>query len=545
MNEFKEIANLIEKTIKKNNLDIPIGVKFSNFSDYFDVQINDLVKLINNSNFSNIVKDLNKAMSETILVEDFEILDSGFVNIRLSNEFLKISLNNQIKSFQEKSKEINETVLFDYGGANIGKSLHVGHIRTLNIGRSLNNIYKIAGYKTISDIHFGDWGMPIALILTYIEENNLNIDDITHEDLENIYPSASNISNTDKNFYSKAMKVSKELNNQDENKISQWKKIYEISTKNIKSLLNKLGFEFDYYLGESDVIKLIPDYIEVLKKNKLVRYDQGALISNDNQDPPALITKSDGSYMYLTTDIGTIINREEAFDCDKYIYVVDQRQKNHFEQLFKLVKYFKLSNSEFLHVGFGTVNDLNGKPLKTRDGENYKLLDLYSDIKNKLASINSEEKTVDLLAKSVLSYSDLVTKRTSNYIFDLEKFTNVSGKSAIFIQYSQVRAKKLIMQNRNNLKYKEVTNDERPLIIELLKYYHYFNVSLRSNEPHHIAEYAYELCQEFNRFYSKEKIISDKLDKSTQSHKLFIVNVFHKTILEVFKCLGIEPVDEM
>lgn len=144
-----------------------------------------------------------------------------------------------------------------------------------------------------------------------------------------------------------------------------------------------------------------------------------------------------------------------------------------------------------------------------------------------------------------MSYSDLVTKRTSNYIFDLEKFTNVSGKSAIFIQYSQVRAKKLIMQNRNNLKYKEVTNDERPLIIELLKYYHYFNVSLRSNEPHHIAEYAYELCQEFNRFYSKEKIISDKLDKSTQSHKLFIVNVFHKTILEVFKCLGIEPVDEM
>ena len=545
MNEFKEIANLIEKTIKKNNLDIPISVKFSNFSDYFDVQINDLVKLINNSNFSNIVKDLNKAMSERILVEDFEILDSGFVNIRLSNEFLKISLNNQINSFQEKSKEINETVLFDYGGANIGKSLHVGHIRTLNIGRSLNNIYKIAGYKTISDIHFGDWGMPIALILTYIEENNLNIDDITHEDLENIYPSASNISNTDKNFYSKAMKVSKELNNQDENKISQWKKIYEISTKNIKSLLNKLGFEFDYYLGESDVIKLIPDYIEVLKKNKLVRYDQGALISNDNQDPPALITKSDGSYMYLTTDIGTIINREEAFDCDKYIYVVDQRQKNHFEQLFKLVKYFKLSNSEFLHVGFGTVNDLNGKPLKTRDGENYKLLDLYSDIKNKLASINSKEKTVDILAKSVLSYSDLVTKRTSNYIFDLEKFTNVSGKSAIFIQYSQVRAKKLIMQNRNNLKCKEVTNDERPLIIELLKYYHYFNVSLRSNEPHHIAEYAYELCQEFNRFYSKEKIISDKLDKSTQSHKLFIVNVFHKTILEVFKCLGIEPVDEM
>ena len=237
---------------------------------------------------------------------------------------------------------------------------------------------------TFFDSLFCDWGMPIALILAYIEDQNIDINEVSHKSLENIYPEASNLSKTDKNFYTKALEISKQLNEQDKNRISQWKKIYNISTENIKTLLNKLDFKFDYYLGESDVVELIPDYIEELKEANLVKLDQGALIANDGQDPPALITKSDGSYMYLTTDIGTIIYREQKFNCDKYIYVVDQRQKNHFDQLFKLVRYFQLSDSEFLHVGFGTVNDNKGKPLKTRDGKNYKLLDLYKDIEDKL-----------------------------------------------------------------------------------------------------------------------------------------------------------------
>ena len=409
----------------------------------------------------------------------------------------------------------------------------------------MKNIYEIAGYKTISDIHFGDWGMPIALILAYIEDQNIDINEVSHKSLENIYPEASNLSKTDKNFYAKALEISKQLNEQDKNRISQWKKIYNISTENIKTLLNKLDFKFDYYLGESDVVELIPDYIEELKEANLVKLDQGALIANDGQTPPALITKSDGSYMYLTTDIGTILFREQEFNCDKYIYVVDQRQKNHFNQLFKLVRYFQLSNSEFLHVGFGTVNDSQGKPLKTRDGKNYKLLDLYKDIEDKLTSVNSDKKIVETLAKSVLTYSDLVTKRTSNYIFDLEKFTNVTGKSAIFIQYSQVRAKRLLEQSSKKLKLDKIQENERPLIIELIKFPYIFNMSLKSNEPHHIAEYAYTLCQEFNRFYSKDKIISDDVNEITKIHKLFIVNAFYETITLIFYCLGIEPADNM
>lgn len=544
MSDFKEISNIVEEKLKQFHYDIPINIKFSNFSKRFDVQINELVQIVKDSKFSEVTQEIKDSFEESNLIEKFEILETGFINIKLSNEFLAIALGKKLNHFRdEKAKE--ETVIFDYGGANIGKSLHVGHIRTLNIGRALKNIYEIAGYKTISDIHFGDWGMPIALILAYIEDQNIDINQVSHKSLENIYPEASNLSKTDKNFYAKALEISKQLNEQDKNRISQWKKIYNISTENIKTLLDKLDFKFDYYLGESDVVELIPDYIEELKEANLVKLDQGALIANDGQTPPALITKSDGSYMYLTTDIGTILFREQEFNCDKYIYVVDQRQKNHFNQLFKLVKYFQLSNSEFLHVGFGTVNDSQGKPLKTRDGKNYKLLDLYKDIEDKLTSVNSDKKIVETLAKSVLTYSDLVTKRTSNYIFDLEKFTNVTGKSAIFIQYSQVRAKRLLEQSSKKLKLDKIQENERPLVIELIKFPYIFNMSLKSNEPHHIAEYAYTLCQEFNRFYSKDKIISDDVNEITKIHKLFIVNAFYETITLIFYCLGIEPADNM
>ena len=414
---------------------------FSNFNSETDVQVNSLLQIKNDENYEKIVASIKNVLEKSDVVENFTILDSGFINIKLSKDFLADCLENQKKHLLQKQ---DKTIILDFGGANIGKSLHVGHIRTLNIGRSLRNIYALAGYKTITDIHFGDWGMPIALIIAYIENENIDINKITCEDLEEIYPNASILSNKDSHFYERALQISKEMNLGKSKRIDQWKIIYNLSTKNIKSLLEKLDFNFDYYLGESDVISLLPDYIEKLKKKKLVKLDEGALIANDKQDPPALITKSDGSYMYLTTDIGTILYREKFFKPDYYLYVVDQRQKNHFDQLFKLVKYFKLSKSIFAHIPFGTVNGKDGKPLKTRDGKNYKLTDLYDDLVNKLKLTISDAETVSTLAKSVLTYSDLVTKRTSNYIFDIDKFVNVSGKSAIFIQYSQVRARRLL-----------------------------------------------------------------------------------------------------
>ena len=545
MTLFTEISKPIEKKLKKIGLEQKIEVKFSDFNKDYDVQINNLVGVRKLENYDLIVAEVTKLLKSNKNIETYEISETGFVNIRLHESYIKILLDNQLKYFQSKIKKNKKTVLFDFGGANIGKSLHVGHIRTLNIGRSLKNIYDFAGFETISDIHYGDWGMPIAQIIAFIEKESLDFKTIKHDDLEKIYPLAAKLSKEDKGFYKTALNISRELNLRDETRINQWKIIYDVSTKNIISILNDLDFYFDNYLGESDVISLLPDFIEYIKKDNLAILDDGALIANDGQDPPALITKSDGSYMYLTTDIGTILYREKMFKADKYIYVVDERQKNHFNQLFKLIEFFDLSKSEFLHIGFGTVNDKNGKPLKTRDGENYKLLQLFNDIQMKLNENNSDEKTVKKLSKSVLTYSDLVTKRTGNYVFDLDKFTNISGKSAIFIQYSQVRAKRLLEQSNINYKFLSFTGTERELFIEIIKFKYYFNLSLNLNEPHHLAEYAYSLCQEFNRFYTNNKIFDENINDSLKSHRLFVVSMFYETIIKTFQCLGLEPVDNM
>jgi len=545
MTLFTEISKPIEKKLKKIGLEQKIEVKFSDFNKDYDVQINNLVGVRKLENYDLIVAEVTKLLKSNKNIETYEISETGFVNIRLHESYIKILLDNQLKYFQSKIKKNKKKVMFDFGGANIGKSLHVGHIRTLNIGRSLKNIYDFAGFETISDIHYGDWGMPIAQIIAFIEKESLDFKTIKHDDLEKIYPLAAKLSKEDKGFYKTALNISRELNLRDETRINQWKIIYDVSTKNIISILNDLDFYFDNYLGESDVISLLPDFIEYIKKDNLAILDDGALIANDGQDPPALITKSDGSYMYLTTDIGTILYREKMFKADKYIYVVDERQKNHFNQLFKLIEFFDLSKSEFLHIGFGTVNDKNGKPLKTRDGENYKLLQLFNDIQMKLNENNSDEKTVKKLSKSVLTYSDLVTKRTGNYVFDLEKFTNISGKSAIFIQYSQVRAKKLLEQSNINYQFLSFTGTERELLIEIIKFKYYFNLSLNLNEPHHLAEYAYSLCQEFNRFYTNNKIFDENINDSLKSHRLFVVSMFYETIIKTFQCLGLEPVDTM
>ena len=542
---FTEISKPIEKKLKKIGLEQKIEVKFSDFNKDYDVQINNLVGVRKLENYDLIVAEVTKLLKSNKNIETYEISETGFVNIRLHESYIKILLDNQLKYFQSKIKKNKKKVMFDFGGANIGKSLHVGHIRTLNIGRSLKNIYDFAGFETISDIHYGDWGMPIAQIIAFIEKESLDFKTIKHDDLEKIYPLAAKLSKEDKGFYKTALNISRELNLRNETRINQWKIIYDVSTKNIISILNDLDFYFDNYLGESDVISLLPDFIEYIKKDNLAILDDDALIANDGQDPPALITKSDGSYMYLTTDIGTILYREKMFKADKYIYVVDERQKNHFNQLFKLIEFFDLSKSEFLHIGFGTVNDKNGKPLKTRDGENYKLLQLFNDIQMKLNENNSDEKTVKKLSKSVLTYSDLVTKRTGNYVFDLEKFTNISGKSAIFIQYSQVRAKKLLEQSNINYQFLSFTGTERELLIEIIKFKYYFNLSLNLNEPHHLAEYAYSLCQEFNRFYTNNKIFDENINDSLKSHRLFVVSMFYETIIKTFQCLGLEPVDTM
>ena len=377
---------------------------------------------------------------------------------------------------------------------------------------------------------------------------NFKISTLEHADLETIYPAATELAEKDDNFYEEAKQISKKLNEENDELLKEWKIIYDVSVKNIKKLLDKLGHRFDWFYGESDVIKETEIVINNAKSKNKVIDDSGALLSKESSDPPVLLTKSDGSYLYLTTDLGTVYFREQNGNFNKYLYVVDQRQSNHFVQLFKTIKFFELSNSEFSHISYGTVNGKDDKPLKTRDGGVYKLEELLNDVKTKLLKKSKNTILVEQLANSILTYSDLLPSRNQNYKFDIEKFVDINGKTGIYLQYAQVRAKKILDQSlvsEDKIAFKNLNYDERSLVFEITKLPYYFFKSLERNEPHHLAEYAYNLCQVFNSFYTNNKIYSSSISKLVMNKRLSIVKAFYTTIHTVFDSLGMNPVDEM
>ena len=541
---IKKIEKEISEVLQKFNILDNVEIRYSNFEN-IDLQCNNLVRYSENNNLPDIKKEIISSLKQSPLIKNIEINDKNFVNINVSNQYLyefSQNINSRIKNNQKSS------VIFDYGGPNIGKDLHVGHIRTLNIGRSLYNIYKLAGNKVISDIHFGDWGMPVAQIIAFIEHNNLDLENLNYEDLEIIYPKANNLSKENADFYETAKSIAKKLNSGDRGYLEKWEKVYNLAIPNIKNLLKKLDHDFDWYFGESNVVKETDLVVSKAIEDNKVKKDSGALISTEDVDPPILITKSDGSYLYLTTDLGTVYFRENKDNFDKYIYIVDARQKNHFEQLFKTVKHFELSESDFYHVGFGTINGSDNKPFRTRDGGVYKLNLLFEDVKSKLTKYNSDDNVLNSLTNTVLTYSDLLPNRNQNYIFDVDKFTDINGKTGIYIQYAQVRAKKLLENSDiagsfdNNL---EMSDEERNLLFQITMFDNFFDLSLSNMEPHHLAEYLYSLSQSFNSFYSNIKIFKDDLSLDIQKNRIKMVEEFYNTAKIVFECLGIKPVDSM
>ena len=338
------------------------------------------------------------------------------------------------------------------------------------------------------------------------------------------------------------------LNKKDKSIFNDWKIISATTIKSVKKILSKLNHSFDFFYGESTVIDLIPEMIADLKKNNLVAVDDGALISTQDNEPPILILKRDGTYLYMTTDLATVLDREKSISPDFYFYVVDSRQSEHFKQLFSSVEYFNFSDAKFEHIGFGTINDSEGKPFKTRKGDVYPLEGLWDDIFNILSEKNNSD-TAHILTNSVLVFSDLVIDRRSNYKFDINKFTNVEGKTAIYLQYSRVRIKS-ILKNAKATKYLDVTsedsisNTEVNLIISILKFSDIFERAKKLNEPHHLAEYLYEVCQKFNTMYKDIKILGDDVI-GIQNRRLNILITTLTIIDLVFEILGIQTVDKM
>ena len=544
---LKNLISTLENDLSHKNIYESIILRSSNVPNY-DFQINNLVKHEKSTEVKDIEKSFSKILDSDPLIKNYEFTKNYFINLEIN---IEIYLNDHENLIEYIKTPDQKKIILDYGGPNIGKPLHVGHLRSLNIGRSLYNINKIAGHDVLNDIHLGDWGMPIAQILCFMKKNKINSDSISIDNLEEIYPKASKLYQEDDDFKFMAQKINKELNENKEELINNWKSLKEISVKAIKDLLSLLNHNFDLWKGESDVNNLIPEMINNLKEDKKISIDNGAYVSNLETEPKILITKSDGSYLYLTTDLATVLNRKKENKFNKAIYIVDKRQKLHFKQLFDSIKYFKFGEEDYTHVEFGTVNDLNGNPLRTRDGHTKKLTDLFEETLSKIKTINQDldDETNKLLANTVLTFSDLITNRKTDYKFDLDKFTNISGKTGIYVQYAYVRAKKLIQDSRVNIDginivFSELDETDNNLLRGFLKFEYYFNQALNNNEPHHLADYLYELSNLFNSMYQNESILENK-NEIKSFNKLKITHYFTNYSKLLMKSLGIQPVEKM
>ena len=544
-NIYKNLTDSISNEFKVFNLDEDVQFSISKIDGY-DLQINNLVKYNKEKFFPKLQEKIIEIISESQIFETADKNDVGFINLSLNHKFLINKITNTKDDFVNNKKY---KIILDYGGPNIGKPLHVGHMRTLNIGRSLYNIHSFTNNEVISDIHLGDWGMPVAQIISYLEKENIHPESVKPDQLEVIYPKASEEYKQNDDFKKRAQEVNKLLNNNDKNMVNIWKIIKSISIRSLEEDFKTLNHKFDLWLGESDVNDLIPGMIDDLIKNKKVIKDEGALISAEDVDPKVLITKSDGSYLYITTDLATVLYRQRNIDYDKAFYIVDNRQSLHFKQLFNSIKFFEFNDLYHEHISYGTLNDSEGNPFKTREGGTKPLSELFDETYNYIKNINNalSDSTITHLTNSVLTFSDLITNRKTDYKFDLEKFTNVNGKTGIYIQYSQVRAKRLLdTLNNQSMEIKELTLNkiDKQLLSKLFLFSYYLEQSAMLNEPHHLANYLYEISNLFNQFYEGEKLSSID-DTNLIASKLYIANLFLTTSHNLMYCLGILPVDEM
>ena len=547
MNLLKTVVDDLSEILKKHGIDEAIDIRISNL-DTYDYQINNLVKYQKHPTVESIKEEISNTLTLSELIDVFDFAKNLFINIQINAESIIGNLEDVKNNVLRDNKE---SVIIDYGGPNIGKPLHVGHLRPLNIGRSIYLTNKITGNDINSDIHLGDWGMPVAQIITYCEFEEISFDELTINMLEEIYPNASKKYSSDDNFKKKSQETNKKLSSGEKEVFSNWKKISELTLTSLKETLLTLNHDFDYWWGESSVNDMIPDMLRSLESEGKIEKDDGALISSQITDPRILITKSDGSYLYITTDLATALLRNKEISHEKVLYVTDNRQKLHFEQLFESLSFFDFPSKEYAHVGFGTINDSNGNPLKTRDGGNLKLVDLYEQAYSYIQKINSTLSEADLhcLTNTVLTYSDLLTNRKTDYKFDLEKFTSVSGKTGIYVQYAQVRAKKLIENLSEQKPTLQIPSTplgplDRKLIIALANIEFHLELSLKNNEPHHLANYLYDISNAFNTFYQDSNI--KKIDDDAErNQKIFITSLFIKYSHLVMSCLGITPVEKM
>ncbi|MCF8495241.1 MAG: arginine--tRNA ligase [Alphaproteobacteria bacterium] len=515
-----------------------------------------------------------------------EIAGPGFINLDITDETLSRYLSETAGDGRWGVPTIisGETIVLDYGGPNIAKPMHVGHLRASIIGDSLRRICLFAGYRTLGDVHLGDWGLPMGQILAELETRYPEwpyFDDayrgpypaespVTMDDLEEIYPAASQACKLDEGRMERARLATRDLQNGRAGYRALWEHFINVSVAGMQANFRALGVHFDLWKGEASVHELIAPMIEDLREKGLARESDGALVvevgeeSDKKEFPPLILTKRDGAVMYGTTDLATIVERVRDYNPFRIIYVVDQRQFLHFEQVFRAARLGGIvSNPETLvHAGFGTMNGPDGKPFKTRVGGVMKLEDLITGgIDKALARLNEAELAADMdekerqevarkVAVAALKFADLQNNRLSDYIFDLDRMTSFEGKTGPYLLYQAVRIQSLLrkadLPEGGNSALRDpqkagisLSSADRPLALLLAEFPDHFDAALRNYTPHILCDYAFRLAQEFSSFYGNCHILSEK-NNDVRAGRLALCELTLGRLLLVLDLLGIE-----
>lgn len=532
-----------------------------------------------------IAEEAAALLADSSTWKEVKAIQPGFINLTVSEVFLAEYLNKMKETdrFGCDTPEEPMTIIVDYGGANIAKPLHVGHLRAAIIGESVKRIGKFAGHRVIGDVHLGDWGLQMGLIITELKERKPELpyfdDNYTGEypkeppftlnELEEIYPLASGRSKEDKAYYEEAKKNTGLLQKGHRGYRAIWEHIRDVSVTDLRKNYDSLNVHFDLWNGESNVDSLIPDMVQKMKNDGYAYISEGALVvdvkeeSDTKEVPPCMILKSDGSSIYNTTDLATIVDRMERYHPGAIKYVVDKRQGLYFEQVFRCARKTKLvkEDTELTFLGFGTMNGKDGKPFKTREGGvlrlEYFIKDVTDAVYTKITenrSISEEEakSTAKKVGIAAIIYGDLSNQASKDYVFDVDRFTSFEGNTGPYILYTIVRIKSILN------KYKELAGNvdraraiapafsesENALMLQLVKFNEMMETAFLENAPHKVCQFAYELANVFNRFYHENKIIAEE-DKEKQASWITLIDYTLAMLNQCIELLAIEAPERM
>ena len=577
MSLIKETETYINKVLKDLGYEVDnVKLEKCNMPEFGQYQINVAMQLAKkySTNPREIASKIVDALDDRFT--NVNIQGPGFINVSFNDDVIIDYLNKGITDFDifvDKNAK-PRTVVLDYGGANIAKELHVGHLRC-NIGEAIRRLYNVFGDKTISDVHWGDWGTPLGLVIKEIKDMEPDLpyfdqnfkgdypdkSPVTNDDLGVIYPRASAKKKESEEYAEEARVITEKLQKGDPGLRALWKHIVQVSGDDCLDVYHYLNCHFDYLYGESDADKYVPDVLDFLKKKGCVEESNGALImhiaeDSDNKEmPPLLLVKSDGGVLYDTTELATLYQRMKDFKPDAIYYFTDERQSLHFEQTFRGAYKSGLvpETTDLSFYGFGTINGKDGKPFKTRDGGVMSLKGLirlvYDNIEPKIKEdiTGAERKDVaNKLTVATLKYSDLLPYRKTDYIFDVEKFTSFEGKTGIYAVYTTTRIKSLLNKlNASNEAITDIPNEDvRNILVKLTELPKALTLAYNEVTTNYICEFIYELCSLFNKFYTNNNI-SNESDESKKKNFIAVTRLVYNTLSNLLNILGIDEVEKM